>query len=78
LAIPLSHSEPREGRGIRIVLGILIYLFYGNLLYLSRSWVAGGQLPAYIGMWSVHIVFLLISFVWVRRQGRFPVKVKSK
>jgi lipopolysaccharide export system permease protein len=78
LAIPLSHSEPREGRGIRIVLGILIYLLYGNLLYLSRSWVAGGQLPAYIGMWSVHIVFLVISFVWVRRQGRFPVKAKSK
>ncbi len=69
LAIPLSHSEPREGRGIRIVLGILIYLLYGNLLYLSRSWVAGGQLPAYIGMWSVHIVFLVICFVWVRRQG---------
>lgn len=78
LAIPLSHSEPREGRGIRIVLGILIYLLYGNLLYLSRSWVADGQLPAYIGMWSVHIVFLVISFVWVWRQGRFPVKAKSK
>ena len=78
LAIPLSHSEPREGRGIRIVLGILIYLLYGNLLYLSRSWVADGHLPAYIGMWSVHFVFLIISFVWVRRQGRFPVKAKLK
>jgi len=78
LAIPLSHSEPREGRGIRIVLGILIYLLYGNLLYLSRSWVADGHLPAYIGMWSVHIIFLIISFVWVRQQGRFPVKAKLK
>jgi len=78
LAIPLAHSEPREGRGVRVVLGILVYLLYGNLLYLSRSWVTEGLLPAYIGMWAVHAAFLIISFVWVRRQGRFPVKVNSK
>jgi lipopolysaccharide export system permease protein len=74
LAIPLAHSEPREGRGTRIVLGILVYLLYGNLLYLCRSWVAEGILPTYIGIWWVHIVFLTISFVWIRQQGRFRVK----
>ncbi len=76
LAIPLAHSAPREGRGVRIVLGILVYLLYGNMLYLCRSLVADGLLPTYIGMWWVHVVFLAISFVWVRRQGRFPVKTK--
>ncbi len=74
LAIPLAHSEPREGRGVRIVLGILVYLLYGNLLYLCRSWVSDGVLPTYIGMWWVHIAFLVISFAWVRKQGRLPVK----
>ncbi len=74
LAIPLAHSAPREGRGVRIVLGILIYLLYGNILYLCRSWVSDGLLPTYIGMWWVHVVFLTISFVWVRQQGRFPVR----
>jgi lipopolysaccharide export system permease protein len=77
LAIPLSHSEPREGRGVRIVLGILVYILYGNLLYLCRSWVIDGVIPAFIGMWWVHLVFLVISFVWLRRQGRFPVKANS-
>jgi len=77
LAIPLAHSEPREGRGIRIVLGILVYVFYGNLLYLCRSWIADGHLPAYIGMWWVHVVFLIVSFVWVRQQGRFRVKANQ-
>ena len=77
LAIPLSHSEPREGRGIRIVLGILVYLLYGNLLYLCRSWMTDGVLPTYIGMWWVHMVFLLISFIWVRQQGRFRVKAAT-
>jgi len=78
LAIPLSHSEPREGRGIRVVLGILVYLLYGNMLYLCRSWMMGGVLPTYIGMWWVHLVFLAISFIWVRQQGRFRVRVGQK
>ena len=78
LAIPLSHSEPREGRGVRIILGILVYLLYGNLLYLCRSWMRDEVLQTYIGMWWVHIVFLFISFVWVRQQGRFRVKAATK
>lgn len=71
LAIPLAHSEPREGRGVRVVLGILVYILYGNLLYLCRTWVTEGVLPTWIGMWWVHLLFLTISFVWIRRQGRF-------
>jgi lipopolysaccharide export system permease protein len=74
LAMPLSHSQPREGRGVRIMLGILVYLLYGNALYLCKSWIAEGTLPASIGMWWVHILFLVISFWWIRRQGRFRVK----
>lgn len=78
LAVPLAHSEPREGRGIRIILGILVYLLYVNMLYLCRTWVAEGDLPTYIGMWWVHIIFLVISFVWVRQQGRFSVRTSRQ
>lgn len=74
LAIPLAHSEPREGRGVRVVLGILVYILYGNLLYLCRTWVTAGVLPAWIGLWWVHVVFLIISFAWLWRQGRFPLR----
>ncbi len=77
LAIPLAHSAPREGRGGRVVLGIMVYVLYGNALYLCQSWVADGVLPASIGLWWVHIVFLLISFVWIRQQGRFSTRAPS-
>lgn len=70
LAIPLAHSRPREGRGGRIILGILVYVVYANLLYMSRSWVADGVLPLVAGMWWVHIVFGASAIFWLRRMGR--------
>lgn len=70
LAIPLSHSSPREGRGGRVVLGILAYTVYANILYMCRSWVAQGDLPAWLGMWWVHILALVIAVIWLQRQGR--------
>ena len=53
---------------------ILVYLLYGNILFLCRTWVGEGLLPAYIGLWWVHIFFIVITFVWIRRQGRFRDK----
>lgn len=70
LAIPLSHSRPREGRGGRVILGILVYVVYANLLYMSRSWVADGVLPLVPGMWWVHVVFAISAFYWLQRQAR--------
>jgi len=70
LAIPLSHSAPREGRGGRALLGILAYTIYANTLYMCRSWVATGAIPAPLGMWWVHVLVLLIALAWLQRQGR--------
>lgn len=70
LAIPLSHSDPREGRGSRVVLGILSYALYANALFLCRSWVAAGVLPVWIGLWWAHLIVLLSTIAWLRRQGR--------
>jgi lipopolysaccharide export system permease protein len=70
LAIPLSHSSPREGRGGRVLLGILCYAIYANLLYMCRSWIAEGALPTILGMWWVHLFGLLVALVWLQQQGR--------
>lgn len=70
LAIPLSHSAPREGRGGRALLGILAYTVYVNILYMSRGWIAGGVIPPVLGMWWVHIVVVALALLWIHRQGR--------
>ena len=70
LAIPLSHSAPREGRGGRALLGILAYTVYANVLYMCRSWLSEGAIPVALGMWWVHLLVLIVALVWLQRQGR--------
>ncbi len=70
LAIPLSHSAPREGRGARAALGVLVYAIYANTLNLSRSWVASETLPSFLGMWWIHGVVLVLALFWLHHQGR--------
>jgi lipopolysaccharide export system permease protein len=70
LAIPLAHSAPREGRGGRALLGILAYTIYANVLYMSRNWLAKGEIDALPGLWWVHLLVLVVALVWLQRQGR--------
>jgi len=74
LAIPLSHSAPREGRGGRAVLGILAYIVYANGLYMCRNWMAKGDFPIIPGLWWIHLLVLLVAFLWMRHQGRMVGK----
>jgi len=70
LAVPLSHTSPREGRFAKIAVAILVYIPYANLLVLSRKWIASGNLPAIIGLWPVHIlVIALVCWLLIRRLG---------
>ena len=70
LAIPLSHSAPKEGRGGRALLGILAYAVYVNTLYMCRNWLLKGDMPITLGMWWVHALALVITLIWLQRQGR--------
>lgn len=56
LAIPLSRVSPRQGRYGRLFIAVLICILYYNLLTISKRWVAMEAIPAYIGLWWVHLV----------------------
>ena len=70
LAVPLSYTSPRQGRFGKIAIAILIYIPYANVLVLARKWIASGVLPAWVGLWPVHIAILLLVVVLLaRKQG---------
>ncbi len=67
LAIPLSRSSPREGRYSKLVLGILVYAVYTNVLIIARVWLREEIVPGAIGLWWVHLVFFVLAVEWIRR-----------
>lgn len=72
LAVPLSHLRPRQGRYSKVVLGIVLYLVYSNLMGLGQAWIAKGSVPPALGLWWVHGVFATMALVlFGRRQGWF-------
>jgi len=70
LAVPLSYTSPRAGRFGKIAVAILIYIPYANLLVLMRKWIAAGNVPAWVGLWPVHLlVICLIIVLLAKRVG---------
>jgi len=56
--VPLSKVNPRQGRFAKLAPAVLLYIIYFALLLASRDWLADGVLPAVVGLWWVHILFL--------------------
>ena len=70
LAVPLSYTSPREGRFGKVAIAILIYIPYANLLVLMRKWISAGTVPAWVGLWPVHLAIVcLIVFLLAKRTG---------
>lgn len=68
LAIPLAYVNPRAGRSANMLLAILIYAIYNNLLAVSQSWVAQGRLSFELGLWVVHaLVCIPLLLLFYRR-----------
>ncbi len=68
LAFPLSYTTPRQGRYGKLALGILLYAIYANLNITGQSMIEDGKIPAWLGLWWVHLIFILLSLWLVRKQ----------
>ncbi|RVU85526.1 LPS export ABC transporter permease LptF [Leucothrix sargassi] len=71
LAFPLSYTTPRQGRFGKLAIAILLYAVYANLLITGKSLLEDGKIPTWLGLWWVHIPFVLLSLwmVWRRYGG---------
>lgn len=70
LAPLIAHMQPREGRYGRVVIAILIYTIYSNLLEVGYAWLANGTLRPALGLWWVHSLPLSLGVgLWLYRYG---------
>jgi lipopolysaccharide export system permease protein len=63
LAVPLSRSSPRQGRYGRLVIAILLFVIYYNLLGTAKAWVGDGSVPPLIGLWWVPALPVVASAI---------------
>jgi len=74
LAIPLSFVDPRSGRSANMMMAILIYIIYNNLLSIMQAWVSQGKITPLMGLWPVHLLFLLLTvYLFYRRLFQLPI-----
>ncbi|SAL27452.1 permease [Caballeronia terrestris] len=79
LAIPLSYQNPRRSRTINLVMAVLIYLTYSNLLNVVQSWIEQGKMSFGVGIIGLHVLVLaLVGFIfWLRVRNRPLFKLPS-
>jgi lipopolysaccharide export system permease protein len=76
LAVPLSRTDPRQGRFTKLLPAIALYFAYLLALNTLRGNIESGELPVSITLLPVHAVFLLLG-LWllkVKRLARRQVK----
>ncbi|VAW55315.1 hypothetical protein MNBD_GAMMA05-2409 [hydrothermal vent metagenome] len=69
MALPLSHTNPRSGRYSKLVVALIIYLLYSNLLGVGKTWIAQEKIPVWVGTWWVHIIAIIITLLLLKQKG---------
>ena len=65
---PLSFVNTRGGRSMNLVIAILVYMIYSNILGVARIWVAQGKLGPLVGLWGFHGVMLVLFVLLLARR----------
>jgi lipopolysaccharide export system permease protein len=68
LAIPLSYVNPRAGRSLNLVLAIVLYMLYSNMISVTNAWVGQGKLSPGIGLWGIHAAMLAVTLLMFYRR----------
>jgi lipopolysaccharide export system permease protein len=59
LAIPLSFVNPRSGRSMNLVLALVLYMTYSNLLSITQASIAQSRVSFTVGL-GIHLAMLLV------------------
>ena len=75
LGVAICYIGPRRGRYTKLFNALLIFIIYFNLVALGRSWVAHSVLPSWLGIWIIHIAFMLVALlkIYQLEQGHWPL-----
>ena len=62
-SVLLVQPSANEKRYTPFVIGISVYLIYSNLLGIAQTLLRREVIPEFLGLWSVHVIFILVLFI---------------
>jgi lipopolysaccharide export system permease protein len=79
LAVPLSRTNPRQGRFAKMIPAVLLYIVYLVALQGVRGQIEDGKIANPAAIWWVHPPFLILGLLllggrnWRKRPAKAPV-----
>ena len=61
LAIPLGFVNPRAGRSVNLLIALLLYVTYNNMVSYLQAAVARGKMAFVLAWWPMHLAVALIT-----------------
>jgi lipopolysaccharide export system permease protein len=86
LAVPLSRTDPRQGRYAKLLPAVMLYFAYLVMLNGLRGALESGSVPIGVTLLPVHLLFLLIAALllswgkiklWFARRSAGNTEVQS-
>jgi lipopolysaccharide export system permease protein len=60
IGVFLGKTSPRGGKGVNLLIGIIVFMLYYNGLLVAKSAIELGQMDPIIGLWGVHLLMVLL------------------
>ena len=78
LAVGLAKVAPRHGRFANFLPAILLYIIYCNAMIFMRRLLATGAVSDGLGIWTVHLLFLILAFFLLLHSSGWLLYFKKK
>ena len=67
----LGKASPRGGKGVNLLIGIIVFMLYNNALLIAKSAIELSQMDPVIGLWGVHLLVLMfLILLYQFRKGK--------
>ena len=71
IGVFLGKTSSRGGKGVNLLIGVIVFMLYYNGLLVAKSAIELGQMDPIIGLWGVHLLMvLLLLLLYQFRQMR--------
>ena len=60
IGVFLGKASPKGGKGVNLLIGVILFMLYYNGLLLAKSAIELGRMDPIIGLWGVHFLMLVL------------------